>query len=51
MGSASELEYRPLLVRDQKLIPSKDCEELTRRATEVKRMPAALLQKLHADCC
>jgi four helix bundle protein len=49
MGSASELEYHLLLARDLKLIPSKDYEELTRRATEVKRMLTALLQKLTAD--
>jgi four helix bundle protein len=49
MGSASELEYHLLLARDLKLIPSKNYEELAQRATEVKRMLAALLQKLKAE--
>jgi len=48
-GSASELKYHLLLARDLKLIPLKDYEVLTRRATEVKRMLTALLQKLNAD--
>jgi four helix bundle protein len=45
MGSASELEYHLLLAKDLKLIPPKDHAELSRRATEVKRMLTALLQK------
>jgi four helix bundle protein len=49
MGSASELEYHLLLARDLKLIRPKDCEELAQRATEVKRMLTALIQKLNAD--
>jgi four helix bundle protein len=49
MGSASELEYHLLLAKDLKLIPPKDHAELSRRATEVKRMLTALLQKLNAD--
>jgi four helix bundle protein len=49
MGSASELEYHLLLAKDLKLIPPKDHAELSRRATEVKRMLTALLQKLTAD--
>ncbi|MCC6862963.1 MAG: four helix bundle protein [Bryobacterales bacterium] len=49
LGSASELKYHLLLARDLKLIPLKDYEELTRRATEVKRMLTVLLQKLTAD--
>ncbi len=49
MGSASELEYHLLLARDLKLIPSQDYQELARRATELKRMLTALLQKLTAD--
>jgi four helix bundle protein len=38
MGSASELEYHLLLARDLKLIKPKDHEELSQRATELKRM-------------
>lgn len=49
MGSASELEYHLLLARDLKLIKPKDHAELSRRATELKRMLTALLQKLKAD--
>jgi four helix bundle protein len=49
MGSAREVEYHLLLARDLKLIASSDCEELTQRTTEVKRMLAGLIQKLKAD--
>ena len=49
MGSASETEYHLLLARDLKLINSKDYEALNERATELKRMLAALMQKLNAD--
>lgn len=49
MGSASETEYHLLLARDLKLINSKDYEALNQRATELKRMLAALMQKLNAD--
>jgi four helix bundle protein len=49
MGSASELEYHLLLARDLKLIKPKDYAELAQRTTEVKRMLAALIQKLNAD--
>src|SRR5713101_3172791 len=38
MGSASELEYHLLLVRDLKFLPEADYLELERRTTEVKRM-------------
>ena len=48
MGSASELEYHLLLVKDLKLINPKDHAELSQRATEIKRMLTALLQKLRA---
>ena len=44
VGSASELEYHLLLAENLKLIKPKD-----QRATEVKRMLTALLQKLNAD--
>jgi four helix bundle protein len=49
MGSASELEYHLLLAKDPKLIKPKDHMELSQRATELKRMLTALLQKLNAD--
>ena len=49
MGSASELEYHLLLVKDLKLIKPADYEELAPRATELKRMLTALIQKLNAD--
>jgi four helix bundle protein len=49
MGSASELEYHLLLAKDLKLIKPNDHAELSQRATELKRMLTALLQKLNAD--
>jgi four helix bundle protein len=49
MGSASELEYHLLLAKDLTLIKPKDHDELSQRATELKRMLTALLQKLSAD--
>ena len=49
MGSASELEYHLLLAKDLRLIQTKDHVELSQRTTELKRMLAALLQKLNAD--
>jgi len=49
MGSASELEYHLLLAKDLKLIKPADYEELAPRATELKRMLTALIQKLNAD--
>jgi len=49
MGSASELEYHLLLAKDLKLIKPKNHAEIPQRATELKRMLAALLQKLNAD--
>jgi four helix bundle protein len=49
MGSASELEYHLLLGRDLQLIKRKDYEALHHRATELKRMLTALMQKLNAD--
>ena len=48
MGSASELEYHLLLAK-LKLINPKNHAELSQRATELKRMLTALLQKLNAD--
>ena len=49
MGSASELEYHLLLAKDLKLIKPNDHAELSQRATELKRMLTALIQKLNAD--
>lgn len=49
MGSASELEYHLLLAKDLQLIERVQFEELQARTTEVKRMLAALQQKLIAD--
>jgi len=49
MGSASELEYHLLLAKDLNLIKPADYEELAPRATELKRMLTALMQKLKAD--
>jgi four helix bundle protein len=49
MGSASESEYHLLLASDLKPIQPKKYQELTPRATELKRMPTALLHKLNAD--
>jgi hypothetical protein len=46
---ASELEYRLLLAKDLKMIKPQDYAELSQRAIELKRMLAALLQKLKAD--
>ena len=49
MGSASELEYHLLLAKDLNLIKPADYEDLAPRATELKRMLTALMQKLKAD--
>ena len=49
MGSASELEYHLLLAKDLKLIKPADHEELSQRATELKRMLTSLHKKLRAD--
>lgn len=48
MGSASELEYHLLLARDLELIKRNDYGELAQCTIEVKRMLAALIQKLKA---
>jgi len=49
MGSASELEYHLLLARDLALIPVVDYEEPAPRATELKRMLTALIQRLRSN--
>ena len=49
MGSASELEYHLLLVRDLNLLNEPDHKRLTVQVTEVKRMLTALIRKLKTD--
>jgi len=49
MGSASELEYLLLLARDIGVLESAQYPHLDEATTEVKRMLAALLQKLIAE--
>jgi four helix bundle protein len=48
-GSASEVEYHLLLARDLELLKTVDCQRLSEEVVEVKRMLAALMQKLRAD--
>ncbi|MBL8227535.1 MAG: four helix bundle protein [Bryobacterales bacterium] len=48
MGSASEVEYHLLLAKDLKILNPADYQDLNGRATEVKRMLTALIQKLNA---
>jgi four helix bundle protein len=49
MGSASELEYHLLLAKDLGMIKPAEYAELSDRTIEVKKMLAALQQKLRAD--
>jgi len=49
MGSASELEYHLLLARDLNLLKTADYQRLSTEVIEVKRILAALLQKLRAE--
>jgi four helix bundle protein len=48
-GSASELEYHLLLVRDLHLLPDSDHKHLAEETTEIKRMLTGLRQKLNAE--
>jgi four helix bundle protein len=48
-GSASELEYHPLLARDSNLIPLKDYPPLAEQIVEIKRMLTGFGQKLTAE--
>ena len=48
MGSASELEYHPLLAHDLALLSTPDYERLASGVTEIKRMLTSLIQKLKA---
>jgi len=49
MGSASELEYQLLPVRDLDVLAKIDYERLEGDVTAVKRMLTSLIQKLIAD--
>jgi four helix bundle protein len=48
-GSAAELEYHLLLSRDLQLLEAADYRRVSEEAVEVKRMWAALMQKLRAE--
>lgn len=48
LGSASELQYFPLLARDLQLLKSGDYDRLAEKTTEVKRMLTGFLHKLKA---
>jgi four helix bundle protein len=48
-GSAAELEYHLLLWRDLELLEEADYRRVSEEAVEVKRMLAALMQKLRAE--
>jgi four helix bundle protein len=48
MGSASELEYHLLLIRDLNLLANPDYERLVMDVIEVKRMLTSLIGKLRS---
>ncbi|MGB8062111.1 MAG: four helix bundle protein [Candidatus Sulfotelmatobacter sp.] len=48
-GSAAELEYHLLLSRDLELLEEADYQRVSGEVVEVKRMSAALMQKLRAE--
>jgi four helix bundle protein len=48
-GSAAELEYHLLLSRDLELLEEADYRRVSEEVVEVKRMLAALMQKLRAE--
>jgi len=50
MGSASELEYHLHLAHDLEYMSFDSYRELNQQTIEVKRMLAALIQKVKADC-
>ncbi|HEX3281537.1 MAG TPA: four helix bundle protein [Pyrinomonadaceae bacterium] len=50
MGSAYEVEYHTLLAKDLGFISEDSYDLLSARIIEVKRMLAALLVKVRADC-
>jgi four helix bundle protein len=49
MGSASELEYHPLLAHDLAFIAENDYGVMDQDVTEVKRMLTGFIQRLKAD--
>ncbi len=49
MGSASELEYLILLVKDLNMLSQSDYDNLTSVVIEIKRMLATFIKKLRAD--
>ena len=49
MGSASEAEYHLLLAHDLHFLAAADYKRLNAEVTEIKRMLAALLSRLHAS--
>ena len=49
MGSASEVEYHILLAKDLNLLTQENCDDLSARVVEVKRMLASLLIKVRRD--
>ena len=49
LGSACELEYHLLLVRDLGLVPESSYGPLALQAVEVKRMLVGLIRRLTAD--
>lgn len=48
-GSASELEYQQILLKDLKFIDAQKFKELMRSTTEIKRMLSSLIKKVKAD--
>ncbi len=48
-GSASELDYHLLLVRDLSYMEEADYQRMTKQLIEFRRMLTALLQKVGAD--
>jgi four helix bundle protein len=50
MGSASETEYHILLAHDLGFLSTPSNERLTNQIQEIKRMLAAFIGKLTADC-
>ena len=49
MGSASELEYHPLLTHDLELIDELEYEHLAKETTEVTRMLTTFIRRLRAE--
>jgi len=50
VGSASELEYHLFLAKDLKMLDESQYAQLNQQVCEVKRMLAAFILKLKADC-